>query len=160
MIKSSGRSGRGSESVLAHMTGEPPRVQASEAELRTAARGRFTILVVDDTAASRYPIVRWLKHAGFETIEVETGIEAITGAAGASAVLLDVNLPDMNGVQVCSILRTTQEYKHLPIVLMSAYYGDQVHREAGLDAGADAYLAAPLDPNEVTAALDRLLGLV
>ncbi|MGZ5774525.1 response regulator [Ramlibacter sp.] len=140
------------------MTDDSVRPERSAAELRHVARGLHTILVVDDVAASRYSTARVLQHAGFKTVEVDAGIEAITHAGTASALVLDVNLPDMNGVQVCSILKTTEQYRHLPIVLTTAFFAEAVHREAGTQAGADAYLVTPLDPEELTATLDRLLA--
>jgi len=147
------RSGSGADSVLRHMTRDargapPPTEQAFD-------RASFTILVVDDVPASRYAAVRLLQVCGFRTTEAAEGNECLACAESSSAVLLDVNLPDLNGVEVCRVLKTRSP--HLPVVLMSAFYVDDLHREAGTSAGADAYLVPPLTPEELGATFDRLL---
>lgn len=147
------RSGIGADSVLKHMTrdsrGAPlPTEQAFD-------RSSFTVLVVDDVPASRYAAVRLLQVCGYRTTEASEGNECLARAESASAVLLDVNLPDLNGVEVCRVLKTRSP--DLPVVLMSAFYVDDLHREAGNSAGADAYLVPPFTSEELGATLDRLL---
>ena len=72
----------------------------------TQQRRLATILVVDDNAASRYATVRYLKSGGFLTLEAATGQEALDLAeTGPDAVVLDINLPDMDGFEVCQALR-------------------------------------------------------
>ncbi len=123
-------------------------------------RSAFTIAVVDDTDLARYAAVKMLRALGYKTVECETGEEAQLIASGekpVSALLLDVNLPDVNGVAVCEFIKKGP--KPLPVVLMSAVYVDELHQGAALDAGADAYLVSPLEPQELGAVFDRLLGV-
>jgi hypothetical protein len=116
------------------------------------------VLVVDDEPAMRYVTVKLLQSAGFRTAETPSGYEALSLAASASAVVLDVNLPDVHGIEVCAALRAQPATSKLPVVLTSAVYVDDLHRDSGLASGADAYLIAPLNPEELTSTLVRLIG--
>ena len=127
--------------------------------MKRSDRSAFTIAVVDDTDLARYAAVKMLRAQGYKTVECATGEEAQLLASGkpVSAVLLDVNLPDVNGVKVCEYIKKGPN--PLPVVLMSAVYVDELHKGAALDAGADAYLVSPLEPQELAAVFDRLLGV-
>jgi two-component system, sensor histidine kinase len=117
------------------------------------------LLDVDDTRANRYWRMRVLRQAGFTLIEAATGEEAIRLAAERlpRLVLLDVNLPDMNGLEVC---RRLKAFEHPPFVLLtSALSVDTESRIAGLEAGADAYLLMPADPLELLAQVRALLRI-
>lgn len=151
-----GRSGSGSASVLKHIAQE--RAAAPSVDSERSARSQHAVLVVEDDAATRYATVRLLQAAGFRTLETASGYEALTMADKASAVLLDVNLPDVHGIEVCSLLRARDTTARLPVVLTSAVYVDELHREAGLSCGANAYLVPPLEPTFVTTTLDRLIA--
>lgn len=152
-----GRSGSGSASVLQHIAQDRGAVPAAETTARDG-RSQHAILVVEDDAATRYATVRLLQAAGFRTLETASGYEALALADKASAVLLDVNLPDVHGIEVCTLLRAREATARLPIVLTSAVYVDDLHREAGLSCGANAYLVPPLEPAFVTGTLDRLIA--
>jgi DNA-binding response OmpR family regulator len=118
-------------------------------------RSQHTILVVDDHRPSLYATSKMLQHAGFAVLEAGSGEEALLLADNASALLLDVNLPDLNGVAVCQRIKSTSTK---PIVLMSAVYVDALHRDAGLAAGADLYLAPPPGGEELARIFDALLA--
>jgi CheY-like chemotaxis protein len=120
-------------------------------------RAAHTIAVVDDHDLARYAAVKMLRALGYRTVESATGEEAqlIAGSQKISAMLLDVNLPDVNGVKVCEYLKKAPH--PMPVVLMSAVYVDELHKGAAMDAGADAYLVSPLEPQELGAVFDRLL---
>lgn len=113
-----------------------------------------TILVVDDHPPALYAASKLLQKAGFKTLEASNGEDAMELASRVSAVLMDVNLPDINGVEVCYWIKATCSK---PIILMSAVFVDSLHREAAARAGADSYLALPLDEHELISELDRLL---
>jgi CheY-like chemotaxis protein len=122
-------------------------------------RSAHTICVVDDHEASRYAAAKSLQALGYKTVEAETGEDAIMAADGAvSALLLDVNLPDMNGVKVCQVIKSKLR-RQLPVVLMTAVYVDDLHRSAGMSAGADAYLTSPISRQQLGAVFDKLLGV-
>lgn len=118
-------------------------------------RSAHTILVVDDHAPSLYAASRLLRRAGFTVLEANNGEDAIELAKRACAVLLDVNLPDVNGVAVCETIKTNTPK---PVVLMSAVYVDELHRHAAMQAGADAYFVQPIDGEQIAVEFDRLLS--
>jgi len=117
------------------------------------------VLVVDDNEAGRYATARTLRQAGFAVVEGASGSEALRLAPGVDLVVLDVNLPDINGFEVCSRLRRAPATAGLPIVHLSATYVRPDDRLSGLEAGADAYLTQPVDPRELVATVRALLRL-
>lgn len=133
------------------------QAQPTPAAARRQQRKAYVVLVVDDEPAGRYATARMLRDAGFTVRETGSGYEAVALAEAAAAVVLDVNLPDVNGVKVCSLIKSHPATRSLPVLLHSAVYDDEMHREAGLAAGADAYLVAPLQPEVLIPALDKLL---
>ena len=116
------------------------------------------VLVVDDNPVTRYATVRVLSAAGFRTIEAESGQEALQRAdTSVSAVVLDVNLPDIDGFQVCRRLRERAETATVPVVHLSATYVADYDKVRGLDAGASAYLVHPAEPAVLVATISSLL---
>ncbi|KAB7770832.1 response regulator [Xanthomonas maliensis] len=117
------------------------------------------ILVVDDNAVTRYSVRRVLEHHQFLVEEAGTGGDGLLRlqATAFAAVVLDVNLPDMSGFDLVRTLRAEPRTALLPVVHVSAASiatGDMI---TGLDAGADAYLIHPVDPNVLVATLRTLL---
>jgi two-component system, NtrC family, sensor kinase len=119
------------------------------------------ILLVDDTEAQRYAVARMLRKVGHRVLEASSGKEArhaIT-AERPDLVILDVNLPDENGFDICRDLKNTAETATLPVLQVSATFvavNDRVH---GLEGGADAYLTPPLDTTELLATVHALLRM-
>lgn len=105
------------------------------------------VLVVDDTEAHRYVMASWLRRAGYAVTEAGTGRDALELAAGHDAVVLDVNLPDMSGFDVCERIKA-DEATAVPVMHVSATSIDARSRTSGLERGADAYLVEPLDRDE------------
>lgn len=121
-------------------------------------RSQHSVLVVDDTPSSRYAMARMLKAAGFNVVEASGGAEALELVNFVSAVVLDVHLPDLLGFEVCRLLRSRRETAHLPVIHVSAVYVQEADREKSAGSGADRYMVAPADPQELTAALDELIA--
>ncbi len=115
------------------------------------------ILVVDDNAASLYATSRVLRAAGFEVIEAENGTDALALAPQVDLIILDINLPDIDGLEVCRKLRARSDAAYLPIVHLSATFVTSVDKEQGLSAGADSYLTHPADPAVLVATVRTLL---
>ncbi|MDP9348414.1 MAG: response regulator, partial [Gemmatimonadota bacterium] len=119
-----------------------------------------TILNVDDYPAGRYASSRLLRQAGFEVVEAATGMEALARAEEEpDLVILDVNLPDVNGFEVCRRLRENPRTASIPVLHLSAAYRDPDHRVQGLEMGADAYLMQPVEPRELLATVRALLRM-
>ena len=117
------------------------------------------LLIVDDNVATRYALRRRLERHGYEVLEAGTGGEGLALIASQSldALILDVNLPDMSGFDIVRKLRADPGTALLPVIHVSAasiQTGDII---TGLDAGADAYLIHPVDPDVLLATLRTLL---
>ncbi|TDB72867.1 SpoIIE family protein phosphatase [Micromonospora sp. KC723] len=121
------------------------------------AGDQATVLVVDDSRTKRYLLVSWLTRAGFEVREAETGTEALERVATdrLDLVVLDVRLPDLSGFDVCE--RIKADHPALPVIHVSAHAVDVVDRAQGLTRGADAYLAEPIEPDELIATAHAVL---
>ena len=114
------------------------------------------VLVVDDEATVRQALERALRLEGFAVATAAGGVEALDaiGRMPPSAVVLDVTMPDLDGVTVVRRLRA--EGVDVPVCILSAR--DEVaDRVAGLEAGADDYLVKPFALEELTARLNALL---
>jgi DNA-binding NarL/FixJ family response regulator len=114
------------------------------------------VLIVDDDTSFRSFVRTLMERAGFATTEAGTGMEAIDSARTRrpDAVLLDVTLPDANGLEVCRELR--QELgDDLPIVFVSGERVDAHDRVAGLLVGGDDYVVKPCDPDELLVRVRR-----
>ena len=117
-----------------------------------------TILVVDDNPATRYSTSRVLKNAGFQILEAATGWQAVTLAASRpDVVVLDVNLPDIDGFQVCRELRARAETNRTPVIHLSATFVTDTYKVQGLEAGADGYLTHPVEPVVLIATVNAFL---
>lgn len=120
-------------------------------------RSQYTILVVDDNPANRYAIARGLRASGFRTLEASLGAEGFALAGMSAAVVLDVNLPDIHGFEVCRMLRASPDTSSLPIVHVSASSVADADQQRARSVGADTYMVDPVDPIVLAIALDELL---
>lgn len=120
-------------------------------------REKIIILNVDDIEAQRYVKTRDLKAAGFDVIEARTGAEALrlVEEQRPPVVLLDVQLPDISGFEVCAFIK--QKWPEVMVLQTSATFTDSSHRILGLNAGADSYLVQPAEPLELAAAIKSML---
>ena len=115
------------------------------------------LLLVDDDEAKRYLIATWLRRAGHTVTEVGTGREALRSLDGAELVLLDVNLPDMSGFEVCRLIKADPRTASIPVIQVSATAVEVADRAHGLTQGADAYLTDPSEPDELLATVTAVL---
>src|SRR6201985_1780412 len=114
------------------------------------------LLVVDDDRGLRDVLRRALSLSGYEIVLAATGSEALSEVTTAvpDAVVLDVGLPDIDGLEVCRLLR--REGNRVPVLMLTAR--DAVSdRIDGLDAGADDYLVKPFDIDDVKTRMRVLL---
>lgn len=118
-----------------------------------------TILVVDDVEANRYLLGSWLRRGGYRVIEAGTGADALSMVAtqGPDLLLLDVNLPDMSGLDVCARVKGDPSTEGIPVIHMSATAIEPEDEARGLTGGADAYLLEPVDPRVLTATVAAVL---
>src|SRR5471032_3114954 len=117
------------------------------------------LLIVDDNAATRYALRRRLESHHYHVLEAGTGQEGLDLIASKKidGLILDVNLPDMSGFDIVRALRADPVTALLPVVHVSAASIETGDIITGLDAGADAYLIHPVDPDVLLATLRTLL---
>ncbi|MDR6973459.1 serine phosphatase RsbU (regulator of sigma subunit)/DNA-binding NarL/FixJ family response regulator [Streptomyces sp. 3330] len=121
-------------------------------------RTATTVLVVDRTAAGRFALGAVLRRAGHQVVAVGTGHEALVEldvrrrrGALPDVALVDVELPDMSGFELCRRLKARPHMAGLPVVHFSAGDVAPGDRGQGLDAGGEAHLAMPAEPEEIDA---------
>ncbi len=121
-----------------------------------------TILVVDDSPTIRRMVIAALRRIpDVRFVEAGNGLEAIEQLALAriDALVLDLNMPEMHGLEVVQFVRTHQTYRTIPIVVLTTR-GDDASRETVLGAGATGYLTKPFDPAALATCIANLLRKV
>ncbi|MER5685951.1 response regulator transcription factor [Streptomyces sp. NPDC002205] len=118
--------------------------------------GRGQVLVVDDDPAIRRSLERGLRLAGFAVALAGGGRPALAHVRRepTDVVVLDISMPDLDGIQVCRALR--EDGNDLPVLMLSAL-DETADRIAGLQAGGDDYLIKPFSLQELVLRLDALL---
>lgn len=116
------------------------------------------ILVVDDHAASRMAAVAVLAMEGYEVIEADSGFTAVELVAqkAPDLILLDVMMPEMDGFQVCQLLKQNEHTRLIPIIFITGL-NDRRSRIRGIEVGADNFLSKPFDRLELTARVKSLV---
>jgi len=116
------------------------------------------LLVVDDNPASRYATSHVLRAEGFTVFEAGSGQEALALAAkGVDLVVLDVNLPDIDGFEVCRQLRSRPETARTPVIHLSATFTGAADQVRGFEMGADGYITPPVEPPVLIATVSAFL---
>ena len=117
-----------------------------------------SILIAEDNEDLRKMLAWLLQPRGYETLQAATGKEAIQVAIAAqpNLILLDLNLPDMNGADVARAIKTNTRTAHIPIVGWSAYFGEH-WREKALRAGMVAYMEKPLSVPVIEATIKQFI---
>lgn len=116
------------------------------------------ILIVDDDEFNVDVLVQSLGDQGFHTDTAHGGKEALDKVANAppDLILLDVMMPDIDGITVCGILKDDPDTRFIPIVIMTALNSTD-DRVRGIEAGADDFLSKPVDERELLARINTLL---
>jgi DNA-binding response OmpR family regulator/two-component sensor histidine kinase len=120
---------------------------------------QIVIVNVDDQDAPRYVKTRDLQENGYTVIEARTGAEALrlVESERPPIILLDVELPDITGYDVCSFIK--KKWPDVMVLMTSSTFTTSFHRTRGLDSGADSYLVQPAEPLELAAAVNALLRI-
>jgi CheY-like chemotaxis protein len=116
------------------------------------------ILLIEDNEQNQYALSRLLQQQGYTVVVAGDGKEGIATAQSAlpDVILMDLNLPDVDGWEATRILKATAETQAIPVVAMTAHAiaGD---RERALEAGCDDYHAKPMDFPRLLAQVEALL---
>src|SRR5689334_23942834 len=108
-----------------------------------------SILYVDDDEVNRYALTWMLRRAGFRTHEARTGRDALRLAADRpDLIILDVNLPDIDGFEVCRRIKAHPATAAIPVLHLSGVFVRTEDKTQGLEGGADGYLTKPVEPQE------------
>ncbi|MEA5598373.1 two-component system response regulator [Rivularia sp. UHCC 0363] len=116
------------------------------------------VLVVDDHAASRMTAVALLGMEGYEVIEAENGSTALhlVTEKQPDLILLDVMMPEMDGFEVCQLLKQDEQTRLIPVIFITAL-NDRRSRIRGIEVGADDFLSKPFDRVELAARVKSLV---
>jgi DNA-binding response OmpR family regulator len=99
-----------------------------------------------------------LEASGYEVVTATDGLEGLNTARRVKPdlIVLDVMLPKMNGYKVSRFLKYDEEYKHIPIVMLTALAGEE-DRSTGIETGANAYITKPFETQELVDTVRRFL---
>ena len=118
------------------------------------------VLVVDDSKVMREMVIACLRaREGLSFTQAGSGLEAIERLSLRSfdLVILDLNMPDIGGVEVIEFVRSQDKLRTLPILVLTTR-GDETSRERVLTAGASRYMTKPFAPEVISAEVEVLLG--
>ncbi|WP_154115582.1 response regulator [Vibrio cincinnatiensis] len=117
-----------------------------------------TILVVDDSAAIRQVVSLSLKSAGYQTIEAIDGIDALRKIQGIKIhlVISDVNMPNMDGITLLKELKKQPSTKFTPVIMLTTE-SEATKKDQGRLAGAKAWVVKPFVPEQMLAAVNKLM---
>lgn len=120
--------------------------------------GKNSILVVDDSAVVVEAVRDALEQDGYDVMTAGDGLEAldVIKRNRFDLILLDIDMPRMNGYQLCKILKRDENFKGIPIVMLTAKSSD-TDRMWGLKAGSDEYLTKPFNYTKIKEVLRRFL---
>ena len=119
------------------------------------------VLVIDDSPTIRRMVKASLSSlpAPVEFVEAASGLEAIERLAlgPVDLIVLDLNMPDMHGLEVLGFVRSHQKYRRVPVIVLTTR-GDDASRQAALQGGASIYLTKPFEPRVLAAEAAQLLA--
>ena len=117
------------------------------------------ILLVDDEEEIIFLLKRRFIKNGYDVVEAHSGVEAIACVEKErpDLIVLDVMMPGMNGLEVCRKLKSDPQYQSIKIVLLTAK-DQQKDKELGKEAGADAYMTKPFEPDDIIGKVKSLVG--
>jgi len=118
------------------------------------------ILIVDDDEFNVDILEQSLNLEGYDTISVRSGKEAIEAVKNLNVdlVLLDIMMPDMNGYEVCKIIKSDKKISYIPVIMLTAKK-DRSDKVQGLDIGADDYVTKPFHKEELVARIRAMLRI-
>ena len=116
------------------------------------------VLIVDDDPDILHLVSYNLKQAGFEAITADTGRKALETMQRRppDLVILDLMLPDVDGMEVCRMLRGHESSRLIPIIMLTAR-GEEIDRVVGFELGADDYVMKPFSPRELVLRVKSIL---
>ncbi|MBI3101045.1 MAG: response regulator [Burkholderiales bacterium] len=117
-----------------------------------------TIMIVDDSASLRQVVSMTLRGAGYTVIEACDGKDALGKLSGQKVhlVISDVNMPNMDGLSFVCEMKKNASYKFTPVIMLTTESGEE-KKMAGKSAGARAWVVKPFMPQQMLAAVSKLV---
>lgn len=117
-----------------------------------------TIMIIDDSASVRQVVGITLKKSGYEVQEASDGRDAVSKLKGQKIHLMicDVNMPNMDGITFLKTVKTMPNYKFTPIIMLTTE-SQESKKQEGKDAGAKAWIVKPFKPEQLIAAVSKLV---
>jgi two-component system chemotaxis response regulator CheY len=117
-----------------------------------------TVMTVDDSATARQMTGLVLRNGGYEVVEAVDGEDALAKAQGRvlHLVITDINMPKMDGLELTRRLRAMEEYKFVPIVLLTTESQPEKKQE-GKAAGATGWIVKPFNPDQLLAVVKKVM---
>jgi chemosensory pili system protein ChpA (sensor histidine kinase/response regulator) len=142
------------------VSGEASTVSAEpRSRIRITARQSLTVLIVDDSLSVRQVLTNFVKSAGWIPETARDGLEAIEVLqrmhAPPDVILLDIEMPRMDGYDFMSAVREEEAYRNVPIIILTSRGGEK-HRRKALELGAAAYFGKPYQDEELLGTIRRL----
>lgn len=157
--KYSGRTGTVEDSVVGLHRGGPGINRSTcvlHAESRTAGEVTVRVLVVEQDPGAKEGLTFYLRRRGYDVEPVATGAEALDAHERADLVLLELDLPDLDGLEVCRTIRAASD---TPIIAVTSR-GTELDTVLGLQAGSDDYLVKPYGFSELVARIEAVMRRV
>ena len=149
----------GERSILEGTAQENRRISSDSFERGVGNLGTKTIMVVDDSVTVRKVTSRVLEREGFVVATAKDGVEAteILAEVKPDLMLLDIEMPRMDGFEVARVVRSSEEFSQLPIIMISSRTGEK-HQQRARDIGVNEFLGKPYQEDQLLNLLDELLG--
>ena len=135
-------------------------VAKSAISVRSSTESKITVLVVDDSVTVRKVTSRFLERQGFNVVLAKDGIDAleILQETTPDLMLLDIEMPRMDGFEVASQVRHNRRLQQLPIIMITSRTGEK-HRERDFEIGVNDYMGKPFQENQLLNKIQGLLGI-
>ncbi len=117
------------------------------------------ILVIDDDEPTLNHVSGILQESGFAPVVAISGLEGLKhmNSSPVEMVILDVNMPELDGMQTCRLIRANEKYRDTPVLMLTAR-GDITDMMEARRMGADDYLVKPIDPDSLLRKIERLFA--
>ncbi len=121
---------------------------------------RLVVMVVDDSITVRKVTTRLLERNGYKVLTAKDGVDAMGQLQEVvpDMMLLDIEMPRMDGFELATHMRNDAELKHVPIIMITSRTGDK-HRERAQQIGVNNYLGKPYQENDLLDSIQRIIGV-
>jgi len=136
------------------------RMQLIDLPARKHTEDRLVVMVVDDSITVRKVTTRLLERNGFRVMTAKDGVDAMGQLQEAvpDMMLLDIEMPRMDGFELATHMRNDDRFKHVPIIMITSRTGEK-HRERARQIGVNNYLGKPYQENDLLNSIHRIIGV-